>query len=113
MLAPEITRGMIKDDVRRPRRDADPHRGPATLTPRELEVPGLIAQGRSNAGISIAMRHTHEAHGGHLHWPDCLNWIIRLKMVNEEQPRKTCVRLHAYPFDHANEVVADPVGSLI
>jgi DNA-binding NarL/FixJ family response regulator len=61
MLAPEITRGMIKDYVRRPRRDADPHRGLANLTRRELEVIGLIAQGRSNARISIAMRHTHEA----------------------------------------------------
>jgi ATP/maltotriose-dependent transcriptional regulator MalT len=30
-----------------------------SIPPRELEVLGLIAQGRSNAGISIAMRHTH------------------------------------------------------
>ena len=84
-----------------------------SIPPRELEVLGLIAQGRSDAGISTAMRHTREAHGEHLHWPDCLNWIVRLKMVNEEQPRKTCVPLHAYPFDHANEVVADPAESLI
>jgi DNA-binding NarL/FixJ family response regulator len=55
MLAPEITRRMIEDYVRRPRRDADPPPALAALTPRELEVLGLIAQGRSNAEIGAAL----------------------------------------------------------
>jgi DNA-binding NarL/FixJ family response regulator len=55
MLAPEITRRMIEDYIRRPHRDADPPPGLAALTPRELEVLGLIARGRSNAEIGAAL----------------------------------------------------------
>ena len=51
LLAPEITRRMIEEYVRRPRPGAGPPPGLQTLTPRELEVLGLIAQGRSNAEI--------------------------------------------------------------
>jgi DNA-binding NarL/FixJ family response regulator len=55
LLAPEITRRMIEDFVRRPRPDASPPPGLATLTNRELEVHGLIAKGLSNAEIGAAL----------------------------------------------------------
>jgi len=55
LLAPEITRRMIEEYVRRPRPGTGPPRGLATLTSRELEVLGLIAQGRSNAEIGAAL----------------------------------------------------------
>jgi DNA-binding NarL/FixJ family response regulator len=55
LLAPEITRRMIEDYVRRPRPGAGRVAGLDMLTARELEVLTLIAQGRSNAEIGTAL----------------------------------------------------------
>jgi DNA-binding NarL/FixJ family response regulator len=55
LLAPEITRRMIEDYVRRPRPGTGRTAGISTLTARELEVLTLIAQGRSNAEIGAAL----------------------------------------------------------
>jgi DNA-binding NarL/FixJ family response regulator len=55
LLAPEITRRMIEEYVRRPRPGTEPPPGLAALTSREREVLGLIAQGRSNAEIGTAL----------------------------------------------------------
>jgi DNA-binding NarL/FixJ family response regulator len=55
LLAPEITRRMIEDYVSRPRPESDPPAGLEDLSARELEVLGLIAQGRSNAEIAGAL----------------------------------------------------------
>ena len=55
LLAPEITRRMIEDYVRRPRPGTGQPPGLAALTSRELEVLGLIAQGLSNAEIGAAL----------------------------------------------------------
>lgn len=52
LLAPEITRAMIEDYVRRPRPGSATPQVLDVLTPRELEVLGLIAKGRSNAEIA-------------------------------------------------------------
>ncbi len=51
LLAPTITRRLIEDFARRPRPTARPA-ALAELTPRELEVLGLIARGSSNANIA-------------------------------------------------------------
>jgi DNA-binding NarL/FixJ family response regulator len=48
LLAPEITRSMIEDYVSRPRPGAATPEVLSVLTPRELEVLGQIARGRSN-----------------------------------------------------------------
>jgi len=53
LLAPEITRRMIEEYVRRPRPGSQRPTGLDALTPRELEVLGLIARGRSNAEIGL------------------------------------------------------------
>jgi DNA-binding NarL/FixJ family response regulator len=52
LLAPEITRAMIEDYVQRPRPGTATPQVLDALTPRELEVLGLIAKGRSNAEIA-------------------------------------------------------------
>src|SRR3954447_10539429 len=52
LLAPEITRAMIEDYVQRPRPGAATPDVLSVLTPRELEVLGLIARGRSNGEIA-------------------------------------------------------------
>jgi DNA-binding NarL/FixJ family response regulator len=55
LLAPEITRRMIEEYVRRPRPSTARPAGLERLTPRELEVLGLIARGRSNAEIGAEL----------------------------------------------------------
>jgi len=55
LLAPEITRAMIEDYVQRPRPGAATPEVLGVLTPRELEVLGLIARGRSNAEIAAGL----------------------------------------------------------
>ena len=52
LLAPEITRAMIADYLQRPRPGAATSEALAVLTPRELEVLGLVARGRSNSEIA-------------------------------------------------------------
>jgi DNA-binding NarL/FixJ family response regulator len=52
LLAPEITRAMIEDYVRRPRPGSATPQVLDVLTPRELEVLGLIAKGLSNAEVA-------------------------------------------------------------
>jgi DNA-binding NarL/FixJ family response regulator len=52
LLAPEITRAMIEDYVRRPRPGSATPQVLDALTPRELEVLGLIARGHANAEIA-------------------------------------------------------------
>ena len=54
-----------------------------SIPPRELEVLGLIAQGRSNAGISIAMRHTH----GGSRWGSSLARLFELDSQVENGQR--------------------------
>ncbi len=55
LLAPEITRRMIEEYVRRPRPSSDRPAALAELTARELEVLRLIACGDSNADIASAL----------------------------------------------------------
>ncbi|MFF9127561.1 response regulator [Streptomyces sp. NPDC014889] len=55
LLAPEITRRMIEEYVRRPRPGSHQPTGLEKLTPREHEVLGLIARGRSNAEIGAEL----------------------------------------------------------
>jgi DNA-binding NarL/FixJ family response regulator len=69
LLAPAVTRAVIEEFARHPpARAAVPPRGFADLTPREQEVLGLLARGRSNPQIcerlviSEATAKTHVAH---------------------------------------------------
>lgn len=55
LLAPEITRRMIEDYVRRPRPGTVSSAGLSRLTPRELEVLTLISRGRANAEIAAEL----------------------------------------------------------
>jgi DNA-binding NarL/FixJ family response regulator len=55
LLAPEITRAMIEDYVQRPRPGSATPQVLDVLTPRELEVLGLIARGSANAEIAGAL----------------------------------------------------------
>jgi DNA-binding NarL/FixJ family response regulator len=55
LLAPEITRRMIEEYVRRPAPSSGPPAAVAELTPRELEVLRLIAEGRSNGEIAALL----------------------------------------------------------
>jgi DNA-binding NarL/FixJ family response regulator len=55
LLAPNITRRMIEEYVRRPRPGSGPPEELGSLTAREFEVLGLIARGRSNAEIGAAL----------------------------------------------------------
>jgi len=55
LLAPELTRRMIEDYIRRPHPGAQVPDRLGQLTPRELEVLELIARGRSNTEIATAL----------------------------------------------------------
>ena len=55
LLAPSVTRRLIADFARQPRRDQPPPPALDVLTQRETEVLRLIARGLSNAEISGAL----------------------------------------------------------
>ena len=55
LLAPEITRAMIENFVHQPRPGSAMPAAVSALTPRELEVLGLIARGRSNSEIAAGL----------------------------------------------------------
>ena len=68
LLAPAVTRSVVKEFARLSPRPMEPPEGLDRLTPRELEVLGLIARGRSNGEIrselvlSDATVKTHVTH---------------------------------------------------
>jgi DNA-binding NarL/FixJ family response regulator len=55
LLAPSITRRLVERFAPRPREPGLPGRDLAALTPRELEVLGLVARGMSNAELAAAL----------------------------------------------------------
>lgn len=55
LLAPAITRRLVERHARRDPETAAVHRDLATLTPRELEVLRLIAEGLSNAELAARL----------------------------------------------------------
>jgi DNA-binding NarL/FixJ family response regulator len=55
LLAPSITRRLVERFAPRPGGPAVPGRDLSVLTPRELEVLGLIARGMSNAELASAL----------------------------------------------------------
>ncbi|MER6580998.1 response regulator transcription factor [Nonomuraea sp. NPDC001023] len=59
LLAPEVTRRLVGRYAARIR-PAEPPSGETALTPRELEVLRLIADGRSNSEIAAALVISHE-----------------------------------------------------
>ncbi|MER7670835.1 response regulator transcription factor [Kitasatospora sp. NPDC096128] len=57
LLAPAITRRLVERFARPAAPEAAaPHRELATLTPRELEVMGLLARGLSNAELAVRLQ---------------------------------------------------------
>jgi DNA-binding NarL/FixJ family response regulator len=67
IFAPSVTRRLIEEFARRTRRKAPPEL--EDLTPRELEVLGLIAGGLSNqeiAGKLVVSEHTAKTHVAHI-----------------------------------------------
>jgi len=74
LLAPSVTRRLIADFTKRPRRTSAPSPGGpgaqlAELTPREAEVLTLIARGMSNAEISetlVIAEQTTKTHVGRI-----------------------------------------------
>jgi DNA-binding NarL/FixJ family response regulator len=55
LLAPDITRRLIEEYVRRPRAGSGPPAQLAELTDREVDVLRLVARGHSNAEIGAAL----------------------------------------------------------
>ncbi|MFE6891504.1 response regulator [Streptomyces sp. NPDC057694] len=55
LLAPAITRRLVERHARRDAETATVHRDLATLTPRELDVLRLLAQGLSNAELAARL----------------------------------------------------------
>ena len=69
LLAPTVTRRLIEEFARRPRRDHPRPDQLATLTARELEVTRLIARGLSNAEIAdtlVLAEQTVKTHVGQI-----------------------------------------------
>jgi DNA-binding NarL/FixJ family response regulator len=68
LFAPTVTRRLIERFAAAPEPAAS-HPGLSQLTPRELEVLGLVARGLSNAEIAEALvitEHTAKTHVGHI-----------------------------------------------